>query len=131
MYDFDATEVRKEIELDHLPFETKLPTQVPFKNMSLLESGSDGKTFVKVTLFNKDKNVLDFRISSNGFQYTDDTKKTRIGKNIDGMFVPDEAGNRILSWQDEGIYYEIIYYPKLTPKELSKNQLVKMAESFK
>lgn len=28
------------------------------------------------------------------------------------------------------MYYEVIYYPKLTPKEVSKTQLIQMAESF-
>lgn len=49
---------------------------------------------------------------------------------LTGLFVPDENGKRILSWQDDGLHYEIVYYPKITPKEVSKKQLIRMAESF-
>lgn len=32
--------------------------------------------------------------------------------------------------EDEGVFYEITYFPKITPKQISKKQLIQMAESF-
>lgn len=132
MYDYNYSDVAKQIEIESLSFETKIPTKVPFEEMYVYESRSDGEKQVTVRLFNKHKNALDIRIASNIIDYKDDLKQkdVRIGKNLEGVFISNDSGKRILSWKDEGINYEITYYSKLTPKEISKQQLIKMAESF-
>ncbi|WP_425319498.1 DUF4367 domain-containing protein [Sutcliffiella cohnii] len=57
-------------------------------------------------------------------------RKVVIHNNIEAVFIPKDTMKRILSWQDGDLYYEITYFSKVTPSELSKKQLVKMAESF-
>lgn len=130
MYEYKSSEVAKEV--DHLPFDTKIPTKVPFKEMSVWESNSEGEQQVVVGLSNVDKESLDIRITNNSIEYPNDLerKNVRIGKDIEGVFIPADSNKRILSWQDDGIHYEITYFSKITPMEVSKKQLVKMAESF-
>lgn len=132
MYDFDNTEVIQQIEMFDLPYETKIPSEVPLVEMNLYESKYENEQ-VTVTLINRDKDALDIRISENSFNYKADLEQENIviGKEKQGFFIPNDSGKRILYWNDEGVNYEITYYSKLTPKEISKKQFVKMAESFK
>jgi hypothetical protein len=131
MYDFDHSEVKKELAMYNLPFEAKIPSKVPLVDMWLYEANHDDEQ-VTVTLMNVNKDALGIRISKNSFHYKDDVKQKEIiiGKEKQGGFIPDDSGKRILYWEDDGVYYEITYYSKLTPMEISKKQLVKMAESF-
>jgi hypothetical protein len=84
----------------------------------------------EISLLNADINVMDIRITSSKPKYAaDKIERVKIGHDIYGNFIPNVDGRRILTWKDE-MYYEIIFYPKLTPKEVSKTQLIQMAESF-
>ncbi len=131
MYDYDSSAIR---ELNNgRSFDYRIPTKVPFKDMKIIESKMDnsGQQLV-IVLMNKNKEFLDVRITTNPVQYDEDIKieKVNIGHNSKGSFIPNHDGKRILSWQDDGFYYEITYFIKLMPSEVSKKQLIKMAESF-
>lgn len=132
MYDYDYLEVAKQIEIESLPFDYKFPTKVPFEQMTLYESQTDGKQQMVVTLANVHKSFLDIQISKNCIEYTDDVKRKNVSINneFQGTFIPTHSGKRILLWEDNGVYYQITYFQKFTQYEVSKNQLVKMAESF-
>ncbi|KAB8126011.1 hypothetical protein F9U64_20990 [Gracilibacillus oryzae] len=130
MYDFNLTEA-SELTENH-SYEMMTPTKVPFKEMKVtdLNVAEDKQTAV-ISLINADKNMLDIQITKTKPEYPADKKETvKIGNNISGEFIPDDTGRRILTWQKDELYYEIIYYYKLTPSEVSETQLIKMAASF-
>ncbi|MFN7252897.1 MAG: hypothetical protein ACK4M9_19315 [Anaerobacillus sp.] len=134
MYEYENSETIKQIEMYNLSYEIKLPNKVPFEEMWLYETNFDKNgEQVTVMLMNKNKDTLGIRISNKDFIYEADSGQNNIiiGKEKNGVLIPDNSGKRILYWNDEGINYEITYYSKLTPKEISKKQLVMMAESFK
>lgn len=132
MYDFNNSEVAKQIANANLPFHAKIPTKVPFEKMYLWESQSDGKQQIEIDLLNHNKEVIEINITKNKIEYANDLKRQNviIGESIDGVFIPDDDGNRKLIWQDGGIYYQITCFGKFSPNEVSKRQLIKMAESF-
>lgn len=131
MYDYNTSEVMKKIERSNFPLDVKIPTKVPFEEMSMLESGATDHQ-LRVRLLNKDKNVIEYRITNIPITYSKEIKQRKvvIHSNIEAVFIPKDTMKRILSWQDGDLYYEITYFSKVTPSELSKKQLVKMAESF-
>ena len=131
MYDYDSSTIR---ELNNgRSFEYRIPTKVPFKDMKITESKMDnsGQQLV-IALMNKNKEFLDIRITTTPVQHDEDIKieKVNIGQNSKGSFISNHDGKRILYWQDDGVYYETTYFIKLLPSEVSKKQLIKMAESF-
>ncbi|WP_339146639.1 MULTISPECIES: DUF4367 domain-containing protein [unclassified Sutcliffiella] len=117
---------------ENLPFEKKIPTYVPFKEMEVAQRNLDAdKESLTVTLSNINKEYMDVYI---GVKETEAFKsmkqqKIHIGEN-NGVFISDEEGKRILAWEENDVNYEITFYYKLTPKEVSKKQLIKMAEAF-
>ncbi|PRX75966.1 hypothetical protein B0G93_111100 [Bacillus sp. V-88] len=126
MYDLHYTP-----KASQMTFEFKTPTQVPFAEMKVtgFTVGEDQRE-AEMSLLNADINMMDIRISSSKPEYeADKIERVKIGHDIYGDFIPDIAGRRVLSWKDD-LYYEVTYYPKLTPKEVSKTQLIQMAESF-
>ncbi|WP_345240750.1 hypothetical protein [Pontibacillus salipaludis] len=85
-----------------------------------------------ISLINVDKERLDIRISDlKPDSLEGKGERVVIGDELQGKFIPNLSGRRMIMWQDDGVFYEIIFYPKLTQREISKTQLLKMAESFK
>ncbi|MGG4166262.1 hypothetical protein ABEW00_02085 [Rossellomorea vietnamensis] len=109
----------------------KTPTKVPFAEMKVSDfSVVEDQREAEMSLVNADKNMMDIRITSSKPEYTaDKIEKVKIGHDIYGDFIPNDSGRRVITWKDDR-YYEVIYYPKLTPKEVSKTQLIQTAESF-
>lgn len=130
MYDLDLSEAVKYMET--LTFKAKIPTKAPFQNMKTVQTKIEDNKMT-IELINSDKNCLDIIIAKHNKPFSNDVKKENIiiHNNLEGIFIPDASGKRILLWKDRGIYYQITYYPKISPKEVSKNQLINMAESFK
>ncbi|MGG3915060.1 hypothetical protein [Rossellomorea vietnamensis] len=126
MYDLHYTP-----NASQMAFEFKAPTKVPFAEMKVTDfSVGEDQGEAEMSLLNADINMMDIRISSSKPEYAkDNIEKVKIGSDFYGDFIPNDSGRRVLTWKDE-MYYEVIYYPKLTPKEVSKTQLIQMAESF-
>ncbi|WP_406686470.1 hypothetical protein [Rossellomorea vietnamensis] len=114
-----------------MTFNFKTPTQVPFAEMKVTNfSVGEDQQEAEMSLLNADINMMDIRISSSKPDYeADKIERVKIGQDMYGDFISDDSGRRILTWKDD-LYYEVTYYPKLTPKEVSKTQLIQMAESF-
>jgi len=129
MYDFNFPLTSNQTE--SFPFEIKTPTQVPFAEMKVSDFKiRKDKEEVVISLLNADLNMIDIRISELESEYAEDKKeRVTIENNVLGDFISNDSDRRILTWEDDK-FYEIIYYPTLTPKELSKTKLIKMAESF-
>ncbi|MGM0851005.1 MAG: hypothetical protein ACQEWI_00020 [Bacillota bacterium] len=66
-------------------------------------------------------------------EYPEEIKKEiiKIGSDLNGKYIPEHSGKRIILWQQGELFYEIAFSYKLTPIEVSKEQLINMAESFK
>lgn len=131
MYAYNHIDFSEKIAV--LSFEAKVPTIVPFKEMNVSTSNIDiNKKQIIVTLTNIHKETLNVRITKDPIELKEGFEKenVRLGEGLQGVFFPDASGKRILIWQDEDLYYEITYYYKLSPKEVSKKQLIKMGESF-
>ncbi|KPL57957.1 hypothetical protein [Rossellomorea vietnamensis] len=126
MYDLHYTP-----KASQMTFEFKTPTQVPFAEMKVTDFSVGGdQQEAEMSLLNADINMMDIRISSSKPEYAKDKiERVKIGSDFYGEFIPNDSGRRVLTWKDE-MYYEVIYYPKLTPNEVSKTQLIQMAESF-
>ncbi|KAA0563483.1 DUF4367 domain-containing protein [Bacillus sp. CH30_1T] len=130
MYDYNYSEVAKKLET--APFNTNIPTKVPFEDMQLYDFGSNNQK-VEFTLFNVDKEFLTVNILKDEIEYPKEIKKEniKIGRDVNGKYIPEHSGKRIILWQHGDLFYEIAFSYKLTPIEISKEQLIKMAESFK
>jgi Domain of unknown function (DUF4367) len=130
MYDYNYLEVAEKMK--STPFNASLPTKVPFEEMLLYDFGSN-KQDVKFTLFNADKEFLEIKITKDKIEYPEGIKKEniKIGSDLKGKYIPEHSGSRVILWEDEELSYEIAFLYKLTPSEVSKEQLIKMAESFK
>lgn len=130
MYDLDHSQAAEHME--NLTVKAKIPTKAPFQNMKIVQTKIEDNKMT-IELINSDKNCLDIIIAKHNTPFSNDVKKENVNINNDlkGIFIPDASGKRILQWKDRGIYYQITYYPKISPKEVSKNQLINMAESFK
>ncbi|MCA1054231.1 hypothetical protein LCM10_04465 [Rossellomorea aquimaris] len=130
MHDLNDSELTSKME--RATPNAKIPTKVPFDELQLYEFGSrdQGITF---TLFNADKEFITIKIMSEEIEYPKEIKKEtiKIGNDVNGTFMPDHSGKRMITWEQEGMYYEIAYAYKLTASEVSKGQLVEMAGSFK
>ncbi|MCG1022891.1 DUF4367 domain-containing protein [Sutcliffiella horikoshii] len=117
---------------ENLPFEKKIPTKVPFEEMEVSQRNLDAdKESLTVTLSNINKEYIDVYIGAKETEGLESMKQQKVqigGRN--GAFISDEEGKRILAWQENDIHYQITYYYKLTPKEVSKKQLIQMAEAF-
>ncbi|MDL4842964.1 DUF4367 domain-containing protein [Aquibacillus rhizosphaerae] len=71
------------------------------------------------------------RISNQSNVYSDEIKQKKINiAGVEGIYIPNNDGKVTVTWMDSGLNYEITYFPKVTRKEISKRQLIKMAESF-
>ncbi|OEH94189.1 hypothetical protein [Bacillus solimangrovi] len=131
MYDLDQTELANIVE--DLPFEVKTPTKVPFKQMKVWGSTiADDQQQITIDLTNINKESVTIRMTTNEVDYFYDSnkKKVTIDKGIQGIFIANVSNKRILAWEDNGVQYEITFYPKLKTWEVSKRQLIKMAQSF-
>ncbi|MFE8699923.1 hypothetical protein ACFYKX_04720 [Cytobacillus sp. FJAT-54145] len=131
MYDIDHSEVSQVLET--FSHDIKSPTKVPFKDLQLWEYKKESDNQTVITLMNVNKSTLDIRVSKDKIDFNKNIKKEHVTLNgdLEGVYFPDSSGKRILVWQDHSIYYEITYYPKLTLQEVSKQQLIRMAESFR
>ncbi len=131
MHEYDYTQETKQLKREKLPMAIKLPERMPFPDMKVWETYSDGVGQVELTFMNKNKNTVELVIKKEEFEYQEGLKQeeVRIG-DLEGLFIPDDGDKRILYWEDEGIHYQITYIPLLTPGEVSRTQMIKMAESF-
>ena len=118
--------------MESTSFKASFPTKVPFEEMLLYDFGSN-KQEVEFTLINVDKEFLRIKITKDEIEYPEGIKKEniKIGSDLKGKFIPEHSGSRVILWEDEELSYEIAYFYKLTPSDVSKEQLIKMAESFK
>ena len=130
MYDYNYSEVAEKME--STPFDARSPTKVPFEEMILYDFASN-KQEVEYTLFNVDKEFLTIKITKDEIEYPEGIKKEniKIGSDLKGKYIPEHSGSRVILWEDEELSYELAFLYKLTPSEVSKEQLIKMAESFK
>ncbi|BCB05232.1 hypothetical protein [Bacillus sp. KH172YL63] len=130
MFDFNESELAKKME--GAPFQVKVPTKVPFEDMELYKHKYSSEE-IEFTLFNADKEFLTVRAVKEEMEYPEEIKKKEmtIGSDGHGQYIPDYAGNRIISWQNEDLFYELAYSYKFSPGEVSRGQLMKMAESFR
>ena len=126
MYDLHYTP-----KASQMSFEFNMPTQVPFAEMKVTDfSVGKDQQEAEISLLNADKNMIDIRVTSSKPQYAKDKiERVKIGHDFYGEFIQNDSGRRVLTWKDD-LYYEVIYYAKLTPKEVSKTQMIQMAESF-
>ncbi|MEN8698311.1 DUF4367 domain-containing protein [Bacillus infantis] len=132
MHEYDYTQETTQLKREKLPMEIKLPERMPFPDMKVWETYSDGVGQVDLTFMNKNKNTVELVIKKEEFEYEEGLKQeeVRIG-DLEGRFIPDDDDKRILYWEDDGVHYQITYIPLLTPSEVSRTQMIKMAESFR
>ncbi|WP_456274718.1 hypothetical protein [Bacillus sp. AK031] len=130
MYDYNYSEVAE--KMGSTPFNAGFPTKVPFEEMHLYDFGSNNQE-VEFTLFNADKEFLIIKITKDEIEYPEEIKKEdiKIGSDLKGKYIPEHSGSRVILWKDEELNYEITFRYKFSPIEVSKGQLIKMAESFK
>ncbi|WP_223702572.1 hypothetical protein [Sutcliffiella deserti] len=130
LYSYDNTNLLEEAK--ELPFQAKLPTKVPFDEMEVSNSTvTPDKEEMTVVISNiPNKEHLEIAISKESPSLKGEIEMVEIGQGIQGKFISDYSGKRSLSWQENNVNYQIFYYYKLTPKEVSKSKFIKMAESF-
>lgn len=130
LYDYDKTIVIEQAK--DLSFQSKLPMKVPFDDMevsnSMVKPDKEGMTVTIANIPNKEH--LDIVISKEIPEIKGESERVEIRQGIEGQFISDYSGKRSLVWQEKNVNYQIIYYYKFTPKEVSKNKFIKIADSF-
>lgn len=115
-------------------FQPKLPTKLPF-DASKAEfnppPNSDDTLIFDFTSEGEDKNNhLGLKVVK-GKKISRDNKgeEVEIGDNS-GFYAENDADTQTLTWQEEEISYTLTYFGNQSYKEISKEELIKTAESF-
>ncbi|MFG6147417.1 DUF4367 domain-containing protein [Halobacillus sp. B23F22_1] len=117
--------------LNELSFKPEIPRILPFnpsKTQVEVESISGEKqNFLFVTFISPDKGKTTFSAAKmqNAFDFTEES--VRINDNLEGKYGEREDENsKILKWEKDKVYYELITYEDGVPKE----ELIQVADSF-
>lgn len=117
--------------LNELSFTPEIPRILPYnpsKTHVEVESISGEKqNFLLVTFISQDKGRTTFSAAKiqNAFDFTEESVK--INENLEGKYGERKNENsKILKWEKEKIYYELITYEE----GVSKEELVEVADSF-
>ncbi|MBN8191964.1 hypothetical protein JI667_07385 [Bacillus sp. NTK074B] len=84
--------------------EFKIPAQVPFAEMKVTDvSVGEDQQEAAISLLNADKNIMDIRITSSKPEYAaDKVNRVKIGEDMNGDFIPDDSGRRVLPGRMNG-----------------------------
>ncbi|TYS68253.1 DUF4367 domain-containing protein [Sutcliffiella horikoshii] len=115
-----------------LTFENKVPMEMPFKGLEVSQRNFEKeKEKLNVTLTNINKETLEVYIGKEPKESFDELVGEEVQiNNSRGTFISKDSGKSILAWQENDVHYQITYFYKLTPKEVSKKALIRMAEGF-
>ncbi|WP_404442853.1 DUF4367 domain-containing protein [Sutcliffiella horikoshii] len=127
-YDHEAFQAIAE----SLTFEKKIPMKMPFKKLEVSQRNLNKvEEKLNVTLTNVNKETMEVYIGIEPKESFDGLKGEEVQINNNrGTFISEDSGKRILAWQEDDVHYQITYFYKLTPKEVSKKTLIRMAEAF-
>jgi hypothetical protein len=131
--EFDNSQLKEKIK--DAKFQPKLPTKLPFEvsNAEFNPPPNSGDTLIfDFTSEGEDNNNhLGLKIVKGKIISTDNKgEKVEIGDN-DGRYAENDADTQTLTWQEEEISYSLTYFGNQSDKEISKEELIKTAESFK
>ncbi|UOY92411.1 DUF4367 domain-containing protein [Ectobacillus sp. JY-23] len=131
LQNFDKTKLVSEVK--KAEFQPKLPTQMPFQVKSTdVSSLGTQKNVMTIMFVGEGGEQMGLQIVKGNVEYADDLKREtiKIGSK-EGYYVKNDAGAQMLNWKDNGISYDLTYFSKQSKKEISKEQLIGVAESFK
>lgn len=120
--------------LDALPFKVKMPNDIPFdatpfRISTIDDVKHDGKNLrVSFTSFSKDKNdeiILLITVHNFKVEYSGSSEKVKLSNGVNGQY----NGNT-LTFEKNGIYYEIGYNNKNILSEQRKKDIIKIANQM-
>ncbi|GAA0610293.1 hypothetical protein GCM10009001_29500 [Virgibacillus siamensis] len=126
---FDSTDIKSQIEKED--FNPELLTVIPFK---VEDTGVAKDPFNKehITIdFFGEGNHLSLAVFKGDFQIQDNEyEEIKIG-DIKGKYKTNKANTKILHWKENGISYSLSYLAQQSKEEVTKEELIAVAESFK
>ncbi|MEI5909642.1 DUF4367 domain-containing protein [Bacillus spongiae] len=134
--DFDNSSLKE--ELKGMAFQPKLPTITPFKvtdTQVIYDENQDNLMVIDFMSLDESDNRVNNRMSLEAFnggnieERNMRREEVEIGE-ITGRYKVNDAEAMILEWDKDGIYYSLIFYGKQSEKEVTKEELIKTAESF-
>ncbi|MFD1020981.1 DUF4367 domain-containing protein [Thalassobacillus hwangdonensis] len=122
-------------QLENESFQPKLPTKLPFKASHAQFTRPPNQTnLISIDIFSDDEKSDHLSmmvvkgdmesVSQSGFE------QVEIG-NIQGYYVKNQAGAMLLYWTDNSIDYQMTYFSPQSESEVTKEELIETAESFK
>jgi hypothetical protein len=128
---FDNSNLKE--ELNREAFQPMLPTKTPFEvidaqvshppnqdNVLMIDFMSSGKSNHMGLMVVVGKNI---ESSLMGFE------EVKIG-DLKGKYAVKDTEAKILKWTEDGISYDLTYFEKQSKEDITKKELIKMAESF-
>jgi hypothetical protein len=133
--DFDNSSLKEELKEE--AFEPQLPTNTPFKVTDTEVThppNQDSVLMIDFTSYGDDdkiKNTMSL-MAVNGKNIDDaimEFEDVEIGA-ITGQYAVNDAEAMILKWEEGGISYNLAFYGKQSEQDVTKEELIKTAESF-
>ncbi|WP_456270970.1 DUF4367 domain-containing protein [Bacillus sp. AK031] len=133
LHNFDTSQLEK--EMDTLSFQPKLPTKIPFEETNAQFSqppSSENIITIDFMSTGESTNHLGLMIVNGKSVESSDLEfeEVTIGNNK-GKYAVNNAGAMIVKWTDNNISYDLGYYGQQSDKEITKEELIETAESFK
>jgi hypothetical protein len=130
--DFDNSNLKE--ELSAKAFQPKLPTKTPFEVTDAQVSNAPNQDTVLTIDFTNSGESSNYMglMAVNGKNVESskmEFEEVKIG-DIKGKYAVNNAGTMILKWTENGISYDLTYFGKQSEKEITKEELIKTAESF-
>ncbi len=120
-------------QLKESTYHPKLPTQLPFEVKSAQADiqPNEGKV-ITIYIVGKDGEQMGISIVNRKVEYGDNLKREKVKfGNKKGSYTKNDAGSMTLEWVDSGIHYDLTYFSKQSKKDISKEDLIDTAKSFK
>ncbi|KGP72912.1 DUF4367 domain-containing protein [Pontibacillus yanchengensis] len=128
---FNNSELKSKLE--EQSFHPKVPTKLPFKvsDTSFDAGPPDQKsnTYI-IDFYGTENEHLGLTVSRGVAVSTNlETTGVEIGDEK-GKFAENKNGVKYLSWEDEGIRYQLQYFSKTSDTEVNKGELIETAKLF-
>jgi hypothetical protein len=133
LFAFNPEELKAEIKNLNVTFEYKLPTKSPFHvDKTQVDKPPFDNNMIMVDIIGlENEQLLTLTITDREVHHNYDRAVESVKvDNLEGTFWVNDNGGKILEWVEEGITYTLAYAGFLSEVDVSKEELIFMAESF-
>jgi hypothetical protein len=133
LYEYDNSALQKKLhKMDLVDYDIRTPSIMPFKVAD--EQIETNGRLITVTFHGKNEEKLDLKIVKQpdvNYVAGDDREEIMVGDEKGVYLIPSGRKSiMIINWNIGPVAYDMGYYNLLSKKEISKVDLIKIAESF-